>query len=136
MNSWNTTGRIKASVLVIVALLNIVIPMEATEDSFFNLFLIPVIFTLLTTIVLFASNVGNRPIITRPLWNESPWNLKRPLALFDFLSFFFLIAGLGTIIGTLIRHQSLSNIGMAFLYFGIGIQFGIWITLKWAERKH
>lgn len=136
MKNWNRTGKIKAIVLGVFALLNLLMPIGATGQQGLETILMPLIFGSLVTplIAKYNGKISGREI-TKPTWNDSPFNWKRPLSLFHFGSFFFMTIGLSMLIGTGIKFQSLNFFGLTSISFGLGILIGIWLSLRWMKLK-
>jgi len=134
MKNWNRTGKIKAIILALVAIPNLIAPVEVHEGPgmiympfLFGCFAIPLI-------IKFNGTFLKREII-KPTWNDNPLTLKRPLAFFHFAAFFFMAVGLSMVLGTVIKFQTLSFMGLTSISFGLGILIGIEISLKWTKSK-
>ncbi len=136
MNKWNKTGKIKAIILLVLALPNLLMPIGATGETGLIMMLMPLIFgsIAIPLIAKFNEAVFGREIV-KPTWNDNPLTLKRPLSFFHFSSFFFLIVGLSILLGTGIKFQTISSFGLTCFAFGIGILIGIGLTLKWSKAK-
>jgi len=136
MKNWNKTGKIKAIILGLLALSNLLLPIENQEQPGLAMILISLVFgsIAIPLIAKFNESVLSREII-KPSWNDNPLTLKRPLSFFHFGSFFFLTVGLSVTLGTGIKFQTLSYYGLTSTSFGLGILIGIWLTLKWSKTK-
>ena len=137
MKDWNKTGKIKAILLVLFSLPNLIAPIGTdTQQSLFVSILIPLIFgsIAIPLISKFNSSLMGREI-AKPHWNDNPLILKRPLSFFHFGAFFLLTVGLSMVLGTVIKFQTLSQFGLTAVFFGIGILIGINLTLKWINKK-
>lgn len=136
MKNWNKTGKIKAIILGLLALPNLLMPIGATGQQGLVMILMPLIFgsIAIPLIAKFNGAVLGREII-KPNWNDNPLTLKRPLTFFHFGSFFFLTVGLSMLLGTAIKFQTLSFFGLTAISFGLGILIGIWLTLKTTKSK-
>lgn len=136
MNNWNKTGKIKAIVLGLLALPNLLMPIGATGEQGLFMILMPLVFgsIAIPLITKFNEALFGREI-RKPTWNDNPLTLKRPLSFFHFGAFFFLTIGLSILIGTGIKFQTLNFIGLTTMSFGLGILIGIWLTLKWTKAK-
>ena len=136
MKKWNKTGKIKAIILGLCALPNLLAPIGAQGQQGFVMILMSLIFGSIATplIAKFNGALPGREI-TRPAWNDSPLTLKKPLVMFDFFAYFFITVGLSMLIGTGIKFHRLSSFGMTSISFGLGIFIGIWLTLKWTKAK-
>lgn len=136
MKNWNKTGRIKAIILGILAFPNLFMPGVSQRQEGFLMILMPLIFGIfvIPLIAKFNEIVFRRELI-KPTWNDNPLALKRPLSFFHFCSFFFLVAGLSMAIGTGLKFQTLSFMGLTAISFGFGILIGIRLTLKLKKVK-
>ncbi|MCL2247001.1 MAG: hypothetical protein FWC10_07815 [Lentimicrobiaceae bacterium] len=132
MKNWNRTGKIKAIVLGLSALPNLLMPIGAIGQQGLMMILMPLIFGSIVTPLLVRSRKDE---IVKPTWNDNPLVMKRPLASFQFGAFFFLIVGISMLLGTGIKFQALNFFGLTSVSFGIGILIGIWLTLKRAKSK-
>jgi len=136
MKNWNKTGKIKAIVLGILALPNLLMPIGATGPKGFMMILVPLIFgAIAIPLIMKFNNAASGQEIVKPTWNDNPFVLKRPLSLFHFGSFFFLAVGISMLLGAGIRYQTLNSFGLIAVSFGLGILIGIWLTLKWVKSK-
>lgn len=136
MKNWNNTGKIKATILGLLALPNLLIPIAPHGQEGFAMFLMPLIFgSLAIPIIAKVNEVIFKRDLTKPTWNDNPLTLKRPLSFFHFGSIFFLTVGLSILVGTGIKFQTLSYIGLTSVSFGLGISIGIWLTLKWINAR-
>jgi hypothetical protein len=131
MKNWNKTGKVKAILLVIFALPNLIVPMGAFGQQSLEMILAPLIFGSIAVplSVKFNAFMFGR-VIARPAWNDNPLVLKRPLSFLHFGAYFFLVVGLSIVMGTVIKSQVLNYIGLTSISFGTGILTGIWLTLK------
>ena len=137
MKDWNKTGKIKAILLVLFSLPNLIAPIGTdTQQSLFVSILIPLIFGSISIPIIskFNSSLMSREI-AKPHWNDNPLILKRPLSFFHFGAFFLLTVGLSIVLGTVVKFQSLSQFGLTAVFFGVGIFIGINLTLKWINKK-
>jgi hypothetical protein len=136
MKNWNKTGKIKAIVLGLLALPNLLLPIGVQGQQGFMMILLPLIFGsfAIPLITRFNVIILGREII-KPSWNDNPLTLKRPLTFFHFGSFFFITIGISTLIGTGIKFHLLNFFGLSSISFGLGILLGIWLTLIWTKSK-
>jgi hypothetical protein len=135
MKDWNKTGKIKAIILGILFLPNLVKPIGAQPDFGFAIIVMPLIFGIIA--IPFITKINSAilgQVIERPTWNDNPLILKRPLSFFHFGAFFFLTTGLSMIIGTIIKYQQLNKFGLTAISFGIGILLGIQLLLKMTKK--
>lgn len=132
MEKWNRTGKIKAIILGLLFLPNIIRPKQTIyDDVVMYIVLGPLVFGLLAIpLITKVNSIVFGQAIARPNWNESPLTLKKPLIFFQFGALFMLITGLSTILGTLIKYHELNFMGFLAISFGIGILGGIFLTLK------
>jgi len=136
MKDWNKTGKIKAIILGLLALPNLLMPIAQQGQERFAMILMPLIFGsfAIPLIAKFNGVIFGREL-TKPTWNDNPLTLKRPLSFFHFCSFFFLTVGLSMLVGTGIKFQTLSYLGLTSISFGLGILIGIWLTLKLTKAR-
>jgi hypothetical protein len=137
MKDWNRTGKIKAILLVVFSLPNLIAPIGVNpQQGLLVSILMPLIFgsIAIPLISKFNSALLGREIV-KPHWNDNPLTLKRPLSFFQFGAFFFLAVGLSMVIGTAIKFQILNQFGLTSVFFGIGIMIGITLTLKWINKN-
>ncbi len=134
MKNWNKTGKIKAVILGLLALPNLLIPIGATGKFELVMILMPLFFgsIAIPLIAKFNGAVLGREII-KPTWNDNPLMLYRPLSFFHFGAFFFITVGLSLLLGSAIKFQTLSFFALPVISFGLGILIGIWLTLKWTK---
>tara|TARA_Y100001972_G_scaffold128878_1_gene192380 strand:- start:9442 stop:9855 length:414 start_codon:yes stop_codon:yes gene_type:complete len=132
MKKWNRTGKIKAVILGLLFLPNIIIPKQTIYDEVvIYIVLGPLVFGLLAIpLITKVNSLIFGQVISRPNWNESPLTVKKPLTFFHFGAFFMLITGFSTILGTLIKYHELNFMGFLAISFGAGILGGIFLTLK------
>jgi hypothetical protein len=133
---WNNVGKIKAIVLALCALPNLVFPMGATGSGDMFQILLAFIFGCAVIPLITKFNLGFfKREIRKPAWNDNPLSFKRPLSFFDFAGYFFVIVGFSMILGTAIRFHTLSFIGVTVISYGLGAFVGIWLSLKWMKPK-
>jgi hypothetical protein len=132
MKNWNRTGKIKAVILGLLFLPNIIMPNEPYMMSLrLHMILGPLIFGLLAIPLISKMNsIIFGQVIARPHWNESPITMKKPLTFFHFAAYFMLVVGLSVILGTLVKYHELNSMGFLAISFGVGIIGGIFLTLK------
>ena len=136
IKKWNKIGKIKAIILGILALPNLLLPINGHEYHELTTIFMPFIFACIAIplIILFNKIVLGQEI-KRPNWNDNPLALKYPLSFFHFGAFFFIIIGFSILIGTGIKFQTINNIGLSSILFGFGILMGNLIVLKWEKVK-
>jgi len=136
MNSWNKTGKIKAIILGILALPNLLLPIGIQEQQGFFMIIMPLIFgSFAIPFIAILNKVILRREIKKPTWNDNPLSLKRPLTFFHFGSFFFIVVGVSILLGSSIKFHELNYFGLSSISFGLGILSGIWLTLKLTKSK-
>lgn len=138
MKDWNKTGKIKAILLALLCLPNLILPIGANpQQGVIVSILMPLIFGsfAIPLISKFNSSLLGKEII-KPKWNDNPLTLKKPLAFFHFGAFFFLTIGFSMVVGTAMKFQLFSVFGLTSVSFGIGILIGINLTLKWFNKKN
>lgn len=136
MKDWNRTGKIKAILLAVFSLPNLLIPIGANPHQGFVLILMPFLFgSVMIPLISIVNKAVLGRAITKPHWNDNPLTRKRPLSSFHFGAYFFLSIGLSIVIGTAIRFQTFSQLGLTSVSFGLGILIGIYLSLKWINKK-
>ena len=136
INNWNRAGKIKAIVLGILFLPNIIWPINTSNDFNISSMLSLLIFSVIAIPVIVKINsiiLGLK--IERPNWNHNPLHLLKPLIFFHFMAIFFISTGISIIIGSLWKYQAFNQFGMTGIVFGIGILLGIELTLKFTRKK-
>ena len=137
MKAWNRIGKIKAILLVVFSLPDLIAPIGANpQQGLLVSILMPLIFGSIAIPLISKLNsafLGRE--IAKPHWNDNPLILKSPLSFFHFGAFFFLAVGLSVVIGTAIEFEILSQFGLTSVFCGIGIMVGIALTLKWINKK-
>ena len=137
MKKWNKTGKIKAIILGLLFLPNLLAPIGAQSKG------LPIVMAVLMPLIFgsiaipFIAKINAAifgQVIAKPNWNDNPLTLTRPLTFFHFGAYFCLTAGLSMLIGTGIKFQTFSNFGLTSVSFGLGILIGIWLTLKWTKK--
>jgi hypothetical protein len=132
MKNWNKIGKIKAIILLIIALLNLATPFQSPEILGFGMVIIPCVMASLSIPLLLKMKITLQDWeIVKPSWNDNPLSLKKPISSFQFAAFFFLAIGISLIISTGIKFHTLNIIGLSIISFGIGLFLGIFLTLKW-----
>jgi hypothetical protein len=120
MKNWKQTGKIKAIILGILSLPNLLIPIGATGELGLVMILMPLIFGSISIPLIADINgaiLGQE--IIKPTWNENPLTPKRPLSFFHFGAFFFMTVGLSMFLGTAIKFQTLSFFGLTAISIGL-----------------
>jgi hypothetical protein len=136
MKNWNKTGKLKAVILGLFALPNLLVPIAQQGQEGLAMIVMPLIFgSLAIPLIAKFNGVVFGLELTKPTWNDNPFTLKRPLSFFHFGSFFFLTVGLSILIGSGIQLQTLSLLGLSSISFGFGILIGIWMALKWTRAR-
>lgn len=135
MKNWNKTGKVKAIILGILFLPNIIKPIGGAPDFGFAMIIMPLIFGIIAIPFITKVNVAIfRQVIEKPSWNDNPLTLRKPLRFFHFGAFFFLTTGLSMILGTAIKYKDLNQFGLTAISFGIGILAGIQLLLTMAKK--
>jgi hypothetical protein len=136
MKNWNNTGKIKAILLALFTLPNLIAPIGALpQQGLLFSILMPLVFGIVAIPLISKLNQTLLNIeISKPNWNENPLKLNSPLTFFQFGAYFFLTIGLSMLIGTAVKYQLFNLFGMSSAFFGIGIFIGINLTLKWIYK--
>lgn len=82
---WNRTGKIKAIVLTLFCLPNLIAPIGAVGQPGFAMILMPLIFGAVSIPLITKINQRPHVEIKKPEWNDNPLTLKQPLIFYDFL---------------------------------------------------
>lgn len=134
MKNWNTAGKIKAVILGLLFLPNLIAPVKGPPQPLVVI-LMPLIFGCIAIPLIAKFNAALGAEIVRPNWNDSLFTLKRPLSFFHFGACFFLVVGLSMLMGAAIKFQALNSMALSVISFGLGILAGIWLTLKWTKTE-
>jgi hypothetical protein len=136
MRNWNRTGKIKAIILGVLFIINIIMPTESYVSGIpIHMILGPLIFGLIAIpIITIVNRALFSQLISNPSWNDNPITTKHPLRFFHFAAFFFLVTGLGTISGTALKFQQFNVIGLTVIFFGLGILGGIFLTIRLTKQ--
>jgi len=130
MKGWNTTAWIKSSIIALPVGFNILVPPSIVEFS-----IIPLLrpFVIGLVLVWFSAYLTHRFFgfkIESPDWNDNPIYLNRPLRFFQFLSYYNIFMGASILIGSMVAFSALNNYGLSFICWGLGIRFGISLSLR------
>ena len=131
MKNWNRTGKVKAVILVVLFLTNlispVVVPGQQNVAMIFMLFIFGIVAVFLTAR---ASSKFLRKEMIKPTWNDNPLTISRPLSFIHFCSFFFMVLGTSVLLGTAIKLYALSFYGLSLVSFGLDMRVGIRLVLK------
>lgn len=138
MKDWNRTGKVKAIVLAILFLPNLIVPIGANPQiGFFIALLIPLAFgSLVTPFLGRINNIMLGREISKPHWNDNPLSFKKPLAFNQFAGYFFITVGLSLTIGSGIKFHFFNQFGLAAISFGCGTLIGNHLALKWKAKQN
>lgn len=134
MRNWNKTGKIKAVILVIICIPNLLISTPIVPNFSVIQSLIPLLFGsfALPLIIKVNSSISSiSQTLENPNWNDNPLTFKRPLTFYQFGGWFMITIGTSMIIGTAFRFQVFQTFGFTAVMFGTGILVGIKLTIKW-----
>jgi hypothetical protein len=118
---WNKTGKIKAIVLGLLAMPNLLVPTGSIGQQGLLMILMPLIFANVAIPLMAKFNAALGREIVKPNWNDNPLTFKQPLAMFDFFAYFFLTVGLSILIGTALKFHTLNNLGLTSISLGVGV---------------
>ncbi len=76
MKNWDRTGKIKAIILGILALPNLLMPIGATGQQGLAMILMPLIFGSISIPLIARFNAGLGREIIKPTWNDNPLTMK------------------------------------------------------------
>ena len=135
MTHWNKTGKIKAIILVIIFIPNLIIGSPVAPNFGISLLITPLIFGAFAIPLIARINTSiGLGKIEKPNWNDNPLKHSRPLVFFQYGAWFMLITGTSMLIGSAIKFQIFQTFGMASIMFGTGMLLGIRLTLKWFDK--
>ena len=132
MKNWNKTGIIKAILLLLLSIPNMITPYEyPTKIGILTSLLIPLFFSIIATSFIIKRKLGLRiQEVKPPHWNDNPVKNKSFLSLSHFGGYLFLSIGLAILLGSFIKFQNLNEFGLMSFAFGLGIIIGIKLTFK------
>lgn len=129
MKNWNNTGKLKAVLLFILAIANLINLIKSPLNFSFALFIqaiITILFAALMVPVAIKMNKMFFGLNSEPAnWNHNILSFRRALSGWQFIAYFFISIGFSMIIGALIHFEVLNGIGFVAISFGTGILFGI-----------
>ena len=134
MKNWNKTGKIKAVILAILCIPNLIISTPVVPNFGVVQFIMPLLFGSFALPLIIKINSSLSFIsqtIEKPNWNDNPLTFKRPLTFYQFGGWFMIAIGTSMIIGTAIRHHVFHTFGFTAVMFGVGILIGLKLTLRW-----
>lgn len=134
MNNWNKTGKIKAVILAVICIPNLLISAPIAPSFGVIQFIIPLLFGSLALPLIIKVNSSLSFVsqtLEKPNWNDNPLTFKRPLVFYQFGAWFMIVIGTSMIIGTALRQTILHTFGLTAIMFGIGILIGIKLMLRW-----
>lgn len=132
-----TTGLIKLLIIGINATLMFVLPWPSEPDGLLTSPILP--FVIMTGLIpgyyLFLRK-EKKERLKWPNWNTNLFNPKGDTALgnVDFFGTLFAIIGLSMIISNKMNYDEISKIGVTSVSFGLGILFGLLLTIKIGQR--
>jgi hypothetical protein len=137
MNEWNRTAKVKAIVLGLASLPNLIFPVNSNPSFVTGSTVIVFLFTALIYPIIFKFNLPSLfgRDFTKPSWNDNPLTFKRPLAFIQFTGAFFVAVGLSMLIGAAIQFGYLPQIGLIVTAFGAGMFVSIFLTLRWVKTE-
>jgi len=134
MKNWNTTGKIKAAIVAVCSLINLIAPAYVQPQIGLILsIIVPLLFGSVAIPLITKLTQGIQVVM--PTWNDNPLILKKPLSLFHFGVYFFIAIGVSVVVGAKIKYRVLSHIGLMSVSYGLGIFIGIYLTLLLAKKK-
>ena len=74
-----------------------------------------------------------RQTITKPNWNDNPFTFKKPLSMYQFMAYFFIVISFGLIIGSLIQFQSVQDRCEMLDTFNVGDMVEVFFNLRGRE---
>ncbi len=137
MKNWNRTGKIKAIILAVLCIPNLIYPPQGGMGEGLGFVLImPLVFGAFAIPLISKFNQGVfGQELTPPHWNENPLRFSKPTVFWQFGGFFFLSNGFAMILGTLIQNLQINRFGLLAVSFGLGILIGVELTLRWNRKS-
>ncbi len=135
MNKWNRTGKIKAAIILITAASGTMARIRENNEVQLQFIILPFIFGVVMVFLMSLLSNNKTPVVA-PNWNENPLSKSSSRLVFiQFSAWFFLLNGLGMLIGAGVRMSYLSVNGITCVCFALGLLFGIYLSLKWLKSK-
>jgi hypothetical protein len=130
-----TTGIIKLSILVINVVIIFSLPWPNEPNGFLTSPTIPFLFmTILIPIYYLTIRKEKRENLKWPSWNTRLFNPNIPFGNVDFFGTMFASVGLAMIVSNKINYDVISQVGLTSVSFGLGILFGLLMTLIIGKR--
>lgn len=138
MKNWNRTAKIKAIILGILFLPNILAPPLAVPKINISQYLIlPIFMSLAIPFIVKINSVIFKSKIELPSWNDNPLKMfSYPLRFFHFGAWFFMVIGTSAIIGTGLVHHKFQTFGLVSVLIGVGLILGIHLSVRWIKPKY
>tara|TARA_B100001250_G_C19085303_1_gene480281 strand:- start:37 stop:453 length:417 start_codon:yes stop_codon:yes gene_type:complete len=136
MKNWNKTGFVKAILLLLLSLPNMIAPYEyPSQFGVMTSLLMPLLFGLIATYFFLKNKLGSKiKEIKPPHWNDNPLKNKSVLSISHFGGYFFSAIGLAMLLGSFIKFKNINEFGLMSLAFGLGIILSIKLTFKVASK--
>ena len=123
------TATIKTIILIAVFIALTIFPIGDTKSLKITLIssIILFFFGLFTTPLLKDSTFYDHSTIQKPKWSDKI-NEKNISSLIHFIGFLLLTAGVGGLLGGLLKGQIINYFGIIFFVIGLGILIGMYIS--------
>lgn len=133
MKNWNRTGKIKAIILGLCSLPNLILPIPGNNEiGYAWIILTPLLFGCIGIPLIIRMNKPfSQKNIHKPSWNDSLLKNFNSITFLHFGGYFMLVVGLSIIIGSAFKFHILHHFGLSSISFGVGILIGIRLALKW-----
>jgi hypothetical protein len=82
-----------------------------------------------------AFNPRSAPVWHYPHWTKNPFTTREPLQFFHLGGFFFLAAGIGALMRSLLTSAAPEIEPVIFAFWGLGILAGVWCCTRVFRRK-
>jgi uncharacterized protein YneF (UPF0154 family) len=131
MNNWNTTGWLKALLVVLIAVPFAAVP--APNQPSFDLFISLLAFLFGGLFMYFVTRYNLFVLdrqLTEPIWNDHPFSKTTPLAFFQFMGWIILGCGIGLTAGTALKQNVTSSFGIVAIAFGFGMILGMYLVAR------
>lgn len=130
-----TTGIIKLSILVINVVIIFALPWPNEPDELLTSPTIPFLFmSSVIPIYYLTIRKEKKENLNWPSWNTSLFNPSIPFGNVDFFGTMFSSVGLAMIVSNKINYDVISQAGLTSVSFGLGILFGLLMTLIIGKR--
>jgi hypothetical protein len=130
-----TTGVIKIAILIFNVVVIFALPWPNEPDEMLTSPTIPFLFMAIVVPVYYLIvRKEKKANLKWPHWNTSLFNPDIPFGNVDFFGIMFASVGLAMIVSNKINYDVVSQAGLTSVSFGLGILFGLLMTLIIGKR--